>query len=90
VRNPLEIEAIATFGCYMSRSSKLAELPIGIVVRPRAPSRRARWGSMSAKRDGANEIRAAMKDLSTFVRARLVNDTLLLPRPFAIAFQDES
>jgi hypothetical protein len=88
-RNPLEIEAIATFGCYMSRSSKLAELPIGIIVRPRAPSRRARWGSMSAKSDGANDIRAAMKDVSTFVRVRLMNDTMLLPRPFAVAFQDD-
>jgi hypothetical protein len=87
-RNPLEIEAIATFGCYMSRHSKLAELPIALVVRPRAPSRRARWGRMSTKAEGASEIRGAMKELSSFVRARMVNDTLLVPRPFAIAFQD--
>jgi hypothetical protein len=86
-RNPLEIEMVAPFGRYMSRDEQLAELPLGIVVRARPGSRRAHW-RMATKADGANEIRAAFRELSSFVRVRLVNDTRLLPRPFAVAFQE--
>jgi hypothetical protein len=88
--NPLEIEAIAPFGSYMTRDTKLAELALGIVVRPRAATRRARWGRMKAKSDGARAIRAAFRELSSFVVVRMVNETQLLPRPFAIAFHADS
>jgi hypothetical protein len=87
-RNPLEIEMVAPFGGYMSRDEQLAELPLGIVVRARPGSRRAHW-RMTTKADGANEIRAAFRELSSFVRVRLVNDTRLLSRPFAVAFHEE-
>lgn len=88
--NPLEIEAIAPFGGYMTRDSVLAELSLGLVVRTRAPARRARWGRMKAKSDGAREIRTAFRELSSFVQLRMVNETQLLPRPFAIAFHADS
>lgn len=86
-RNPLEIEMLAPFGRYMSRDEQLAELGLGIVVRARPGSRRAHW-RMTTKSDGANEIRAAFRELSSFVRVRLVNDPQLLPRPFAVVFQE--
>ena len=87
-RNPLEIEALAPFGCYMSRDRKLAELPLGIVVRPRA--RRPRWGRLQTKNDGAREIRAEFRELSSFIHVRMVNDTRRLPRPFSVAFHADS
>src|SRR6266536_4576671 len=87
-RNPLEIEMIAPFGSYMSREQELAELSLGVIVRARPASRRARW-RMATKAEGANQIRAALRELSSFIRVRVVNDAHLLPRPFAVAFQAE-
>ena len=88
--NPLEIEAIAPFGGYMTRDSGLAELSLGIVVRQRDATRRARWGRMKAKNEGARAIRTAFRELSSFIVVRMVNETQLLPRPFAIAFNADS
>jgi hypothetical protein len=88
--NPMEIEAIAPFGSYMTRDPRLPELSVGIVVRPRAATRRARWGRMKAKSDGARAIRAAFRELSSFIVVRMVHETQLLPRPFAIAFHADS
>jgi hypothetical protein len=44
---------------------------------------------MATKAEGANQIRAAFRELSSFVRVRVVHDAQLLPRPFAVAFQAE-
>lgn len=85
-RNPLEIEAIAPFGCYISQELYLDQLPIGVVVRARPATRRARW-RMLGKTDGANEIRGAFKSLSSFVQVRLVTQIGDLPPPFAVVFQ---
>ncbi len=85
-RNPLAIEALAVFGVYMSREPKLAELPLGIVVRPRPSERRARWGRMHTNADGANELRRRFGEVSSFVRVRIVTNTNALPRPFAVVF----
>ena len=89
-RNPLEIEAVAPYGCYMSRDRQLAELPLGIVVRPRTGGRRARWGRVQTKSDGAREIRAEFREISSFIHVRMVNDARRLPRPFAVAFHADS
>lgn len=89
-RNPLEIELLAPFGCYMSRDRALSELSLGVVVRPRLASRRARWGRIVTKSEGAHDIRRALREISSFVRVRLVSSKGRLPRPFAVAFQDES
>lgn len=85
-RNPLEIEAIAPFGCYISQDLYLDQLPIGVVVRARPATRRARWRMLS-KTDGAHEIRGAFKSLSSFVHVRLVTQIGDLPPPFAVVFQ---
>jgi hypothetical protein len=86
--NPLEIAALAPFGSYISPETLLAELPLGIVVRPRSPSRKARWARTISRRDGARQIRAAVRELSTFFHIRMVSDPKLLPQPFAILFHD--
>jgi len=85
-RNPLEIEAIAPYGCYISQDLYLDQLPIGIVVRARPASRRARWRMLS-KTDGAQEIRMAFRSLSSFVHAHLVTQLSDLAPPFAVVFQ---
>lgn len=87
-RNPLEIELVAPFGSYMSRDAQLDVLALGLVVRPREPSRRARWGRIATKSDGARDMRAAFRELSSFIRVRMVTDRRLLPRPFTVAFQE--
>ena len=74
----------------MSRDRQLAELPLGIVVRTRTAGRRARWGRDQTKSDGAREIRAEFRDISSFIHVRMVNDTRRLPRPFAVAFHADS
>ena len=88
--NPLEIEAVAPFRSYMTRDPLLEELSLGLVVRPRAVARRARWGRMKSKSDGAREIKAEFRKLSSFVQVRMVNETRLLPRPFAVAFNADA
>ncbi|HTS23486.1 MAG TPA: hypothetical protein VMN79_16970 [Casimicrobiaceae bacterium] len=89
-RNPLEIELVAPFGAYMSRDRQLGELSLGVVVRPRLASRRARWGRILTKSEGAHDIRSNLRDISSFVRVRLVSSRDRLPRPFSVAFQDDS
>ena len=86
--NPLEIVALAPFGSYLSPEKLLAELPLGIVVRPRSRSRKARWARTVSRRDGARQIRAAVRELSTFFHIRMVSDPKLLPQPFAVVFHD--
>ena len=39
------------------------------------------------KADGARDMRGAFRELSSFIRVRMVNDRQLLPRPFAVVFQ---
>lgn len=87
VHNPLEIAAFAVYGDFMSRAHKLEELQIGIMVQLRTPSRRTRFGRMQSKAEGAEAIRMAMRDLSSFIRVRLVTDLQSLPRPFSLVFQ---
>jgi hypothetical protein len=88
--NPLEISALAVFGDYMTRNHKLEELAIGIEVQLRDPSRRARFGRMQSKAEGAESIRRAFRELSSFVRVRVVTDRQTLPRPFSVFFKSES
>jgi hypothetical protein len=85
--NPYEIELVAPFGSYMSRDEQLAELNLGIVLRSRDLARRSRWRRTASKVDGASEIRTAFRKLSSFVAAEVIKDRRLLPRPFAVVFQ---
>jgi hypothetical protein len=86
-RNPVEIAALATFGAYMSLDPFLDELPLGVVVRPRSAPSRLGWRGRMTRSEGVDEIRAAFRTLSSFVRVGIVNDVKHLPRPFAVVFQ---
>jgi len=86
-RNPFAIAMIAVSGSYMSRSRKLPELNLCLIVRPRTPSRASVWARSSSRGDGARQIRDAVRSLSSFIVVRLVTDTESLPRPFTIAFR---
>ncbi len=87
--NPLEIVAFAVFGDYMSRVHHLESLSLGVVVQLRDASRRTRFRRMQSKTEGAEAIRNAFRNLSTFVRVRLVTETASLPRPFSIVYQTD-
>jgi len=89
-RNPLEIEMVAPYGSYMTRDRQLADLSLGVVVRNRLSSRRARWGRIVSKSEGAHDIRSALRELSSFIHVRLVSNKSRLPRPFSVAFRDDS
>jgi len=88
-RNPLEVAALAPFGVYLSREPHLDELPLGVVLRMRPTSRRARF-RMQPKADGVREVRAAFEALSSFARIRLATAIEQLPQPCAIVFQTEA
>jgi len=87
VHNPLAIDAFAVYGDYMSPANRLEELGIGVVVALRTPSRRTRFGRMQSKAEGAEAIRTAFSQLSSFIRVRLVTERRTLPRPFSIVFE---
>ena len=86
-RNPLKVRMIAVTGSYMSRREKLAELTLWVVVRPRANAAPRRWGRSLTKAEGAQQIAAALRALSTFIVVRLAVDTSVVERPFASVFQ---
>jgi hypothetical protein len=90
VHNPLAIDAFAVYGDYMSRAHRLEELSVGVVVALRAPSRRTRFGRMQSKVEGADAIRAAFSQLSSFFRVRLVTELRTLPRPFSLVFASQT
>ncbi len=85
-RNPLEIEAIAVSGAYMSRDDELGEVTLNVVVRNRADVRNAPWGRRASKAEGAKQIRAELAQLTSFAIVHLVTDRQDLPRPFSVVF----
>lgn len=86
-RNPLKIRMIAVSGSYMSRRDKLSEVTLWVVVRPRANAVPRRWGRSLTKAEGAQQIVAALRALSSFIVVRLAVDTSAIERPFASVFQ---
>ena len=89
-RNPLEIDALAVSGGYMSRSAELSELTLGIVVRQRPVARRFRWLRRHDKHEGASEILQEFRELSSFVIAYLAIDTQGLMRPFSVIYKADA
>jgi hypothetical protein len=86
--NPYAIDTLAVFGGYMSLDETLADLDLAVVVREREPSRRIRWWSRRTRADGATEIHGALQALSSFLRIDVVTSLRVVPRPFAVVFQD--
>jgi hypothetical protein len=86
-RNPYEIESMAVCGSYMSRDRTLSDLALGVVLRPRAPGRLARWGHIEDQAKGRKEIRGTLEKPSTFIQVRFVKNHSELPRPFSVLFR---
>jgi hypothetical protein len=88
--NPLAIASLAVYGGFMSRAHHLEELSLGIVVELRATARPRRFGRMLTKAEGADAIRNGLRELSSFIRVRLVTDERTLPRPFSRVFDADA
>jgi hypothetical protein len=86
--NPLMIHMVAVSGGYMSRNSRIAELTLWPVVKRRVDVRARRFGASTSKADGASEISAALRALSSFILVKMVADKTSIERPFAVPFRD--
>jgi len=90
LRNPLEIDAVAVSGSYMTPEHELTDLALGVVVGPRLKLKPRPWAITSSKTEGAREIRHAFDDLSSFVVAHVVTRLASIPRPFSVAWEAEA
>ena len=85
--NPFAIAMIAVSGSYMSRSRKLPELSLWVIVQPRTSGGARVWERSLSRSEGAQRIREAVGSLSSYVVLRLATDAESLPRPFTVAFR---
>jgi len=88
-RNPYRIKMIAVSGSYMSRSARLQELSLWLVLHRRPEARTRRWRSPLGKSDALRQIAAAMRELSSFIVVRVVAERHAVQRPFSVVFQAE-
>ncbi len=86
-RNRFRIKTVAVSGSYMSRRDTLAELSLWVVVRPREEWRAQRARHSLRRSDAARQILTAVKALSTFIHARIVEDREDVRRPFSVVFE---
>jgi hypothetical protein len=89
-RNPLAIAAIAPYGRYLTNTSELPELRLGVVTCARPVTRLSRWRTLQGEKEGATDIRHAFESMSSFVRVTLITDVQTLPRPFSVAWEDRA
>lgn len=88
-RNPYRVKMIAVSGGYMSRSDRLSDLSVWLVLHRRAEARTRRWRSPLGKSDALRQIAAAMRELSSFIVVHVVADRHAVQRPFSVVFQAE-
>lgn len=88
-RNPYCIKMVAVSGSYMSRSDRLQDLSLWLVLNRRAEARTRRWRSALGKSDALRQIAAAMRELSSFVVVHIVAERHAVQRPFSVVFQAE-
>lgn len=88
-RNPYRIKMVAVSGSYMSRSERLQDLSIWLVLNRRAEARTRRWRSPLGKSDALRQIAAAMREISSFVVVHIVAERHAVQRPFSVVFQAE-
>jgi len=88
-RNPYRIKMIAVSGSYMSRSDRLQDLSIWLVLNRRAEARTRRWRSPLGKSDALRQIAAAVREVSSFIVVHIVAERSAVQRPFSVVFQAE-
>jgi hypothetical protein len=86
-RNPYLIRMILVSGSYMSRSDRLPELSLWLVLRRRHELRTRRWNHGLSKSNAMRQIASAMKELDPLVVVHVAADKQAVPRPFSVAFQ---
>jgi hypothetical protein len=86
MRNPYEIRMILVSGSYMSRTERLAEVSLWVILRRRGEARTRREDRMS-KSDAMRQIAAALRELSSFLIVRVAPDRQGVPRPFSMVFE---
>ncbi len=87
-RNKYEIEELAVYGEFMSREPDLAELPIAVTGRRRAPDTRPVFGRATLPTGGHDQIRVLFEGLSSFIHVKFVHRLQDVPRPFSVFFRD--
>lgn len=87
-RNKYAIEELAVYGDFMSREPDLAELPIAVTGRRRAPDSRPVFGRATTPTAGHEQIRVLFEGLSSFVHVKFVHRLNDVPRPFSVFFRD--
>ena len=87
-RNRFRIKMIAVSGSYMSRRDTLPELSLWIVVRAREEARARHARHSLSRSDAAHQILVAVKELSSFIHARIVEDKDDVRRPFSMVFEE--
>ena len=88
-RNPYRIRLILVSGSYMSRSERLPELSLWLILRRRHESRSRRWGDGLSKSDAMRQIASAMKELNPLVVVHVAADKQAVPRPFSVVFETD-
>jgi hypothetical protein len=88
-RNPYRIRMILVAGSYMSRSDRLPELSLWLVLRRRHDPGTRRWRHGLSKSDAMRQIASAMKEIDPLVVVHVAADKQAVPRPFSVAFESE-
>ena len=85
-RNRYLIRMVLISGSYMSRSRRVPELSLWLVLRRRHDGRTHRWNAPLGKGDSARQIVATVNALSPLIVVRAVADRQAVPRPFSVVF----
>jgi len=85
-RTPFRIRMILVSGSYMSRSKRLPELSLWLVLRRRPEAQAWRLRTPLNKSDALRDIAGKIAALSPLIVVHIVADKSAVPRPFSVAF----
>jgi len=88
-KNPYRIRSILVAGSYMSRSNRVPELSLWLLLRRRPESQSRHWSAPLSKSDAMRQMVTTMTALSTFIIVHLVSDRQDVPRPFSVVYDAE-
>ena len=88
-RNPFLIRMILVSGSYMSRSERLPELSLWLLLGRRPEPRTRRRKAPLGKADALRQIVARAAALSSFLVVRVVSAKESVERPFSVVFEAE-
>jgi hypothetical protein len=86
-RNPYRIKMILVSGSYMSRSDRLPELSLWLMLGKRPEARTRRRKTPLGRSDALRQIAASTRALSSFIAVHVVTAKESVERPFSVVFQ---